>query len=135
MKRVVDDTLYIPIYDVTQMETWNEQRVSVSGLMVPIMASWVLNRECRYEISVTGGVRFHYNTMRVLSGDNFGYTSSVNSFGISAMIRPEFVHTFGKFGMGVYAGYNRYFSVPVNYNGLDSRRQSFGGGLLLRYRF
>ena len=131
----VDDTLYIPIYDVTQMETWNEQKVSVSGIMIPVMVSWVLNRESRYEISITGGVRFHYNSMRVLSGDNFGYTSSVNSFGISAMIRPEFVYTFGKFGVGVYAGYDRYFTVPVNYNGLDSRRQSFGGGLLLRYRF
>jgi hypothetical protein len=126
------DTIIVSSYDYTENESVNAQTIRVNSFELPIYANWMINKESNFEFSISGGMRLAFNQMKTLESNQLVSYATVNSFGLSVMLRPQFVYYFGKVGLGAYFRYATDIIPVTDYQGVQRSRQLFGGGILFR---
>lgn len=142
----VTDTVWNPNtqqYDsvtVASYQYFSDQQIDgntfrFTSFELPVYATWMINKESKYDISISAGIKVSYNTFRALDGNQLTELVNVNPIGLKLLLRPQFVYYFGKFGCGAYVKYSSEILPVVQYMNTKRLRQEFGVGLMVRYNF
>lgn len=131
----LQDSTYFETYDVT---TSNQQISSLTrqtSIGVPIYLTYSIPIATRFSFRLSAGAHFSYYTFKVQFEDAGLPESSFSNFGVNAMLRPEFIYSFNRFGIGVYGKMTYDFNHGVNWTSISRQRYGFGGGVVMKYKF
>jgi hypothetical protein len=125
---------------VATFEYFNSEEISgntfrFTSVEIPVFATWMINKESKYDLSVAAGIKLSYNSFKALDGEQLKELIDLKTFGLKLMVRPQFVYHLGKLGLGAYVRYSSEILPVMEYSGTKRLLQDFGAGVLLRYSF
>lgn len=129
------DSISVASYEFFNSVETTGNSFRFTSIEIPVFATWMINKESRYDLSVSAGVKFSYNSFKAMDGDQLKDMVSLNTFGVKFMVRPQFIYHLGKFGLGAYMRYSSEILPVVEYSGTKRLLQEFGAGVLFRYSF
>jgi len=126
----VNDTMYLPMY--LEFENNESFTYRVNSFSIPIAFKYTLNNESKFDYGVYGGLVLNFNSVSVLESNSLAVYSTTKTFGMTAVLRPEFAYHLERMSIGAYGRFAADLIPALNYSPIRRDRLSAGGGLFLR---
>lgn len=131
----LQDSTYYETYDVTISNQEVSSLTRQASYGIPVYLTYTIPLSTRFSFRLSAGGHFSYQTFKVQFEDAGLPEASYSKFGVNAMLRPELIYGFNRFGLGVYGKMTYDINHGVNWNEIKRQRYGFGGGIVLRYKF
>ena len=130
----LQDSTFFATYDVTTTQSVYESLTRQTSVGIPIYVSYTIPMNSRLNFRIAAGARVSYESYKV-SFEDVGLPATILSqFGVNAMLRPEVIYNFNRFGVGVYGKMTYDFKHGINWDAIDRKRFGLGGGVALRFK-
>lgn len=129
------DSITVASYEYFNTVETTGNSFRFTSIEIPVFATWMINKESKYDLSVAAGVKVSYNSFKALDGEQLKELIDLKTFGLKLMVRPQFVYHLGKLGLGAYVRYSSEILPVMEYSSTKRLLQDFGAGVLVRYTF
>ncbi len=131
----VIDTLYNPVYEQLTNTIESVGYVRNFSIGVPLYLHYTVPLGQRFMLDAGLGVRMSY--MKYTTDEivpNITYPDTYKQFGLNVSLRPEFIYSINRLGVGLYGRFEYDALHGMEWNNVKRTRWSAGLGLSLRYK-
>lgn len=128
----VVDTNYVDVYTKETNSSSYSNSYQLNQFTLPIFIRG-FHKWGNLGIGLTAGIDLSFSTYKALNLNANISSPKHQSFGASAWLRPEMSYQFGQFEIAGFASMRSRLTEQLNWDFINNRRASFGGGIALRY--
>ena len=130
----LQDSTFLTTYDVTTTQSVFQSLTQQTSIGIPLYISYTIPLNNRLSFRLAAGARVSYESFNVKYEDAELPSTTLSQFGVNAMLRPEILYNFNRFGLGVYGKMTYDFKHGINWDAINRKRYGLGGGIVLRYK-